>query len=40
MTCTKRQIELLRKYADEYPVEIAAAKAGMAYSTAKRYLSK
>jgi transposase len=39
MTCTKKQIELLRKYAAEYSVEIAAAKAGMAYSTAKRYLS-
>ncbi|MBS2004807.1 MAG: IS21 family transposase [Cyanobacteria bacterium SZAS LIN-5] len=39
MTCTKRQIQLLLKYAADYPVEIAAAKAGMAYSTAKRYLS-
>jgi len=39
MTCTKQQIKLLRKYAAAYTVEVAAAKAGMAYSTAKRYLS-
>jgi transposase len=39
MTCTKKQLELLRRYAAEYTMEVAAAKAGMAYSTAKRYLS-
>lgn len=39
MTCTKQQIKLLRKYAVGYTEEAAAAKGGMAYSTAKRYLS-
>jgi transposase len=40
MTCTKRQVELLHKYAAVYTVEIAAARAGMSYSTAKRHLSQ
>jgi transposase len=39
MTCSRKQIDLLLKYAALYSQEIAAAKAGMAYSTAKRYLS-
>jgi transposase len=39
MTCTQKQIDLLLKYATVFTQEIAAAKAGMAYSTAKRYLS-
>jgi len=38
MTCTKKQIELLLKYATAYSQEVAAAKAGMSLSTAKRYL--
>ena len=38
MTCTKQQIELLRKYATAYTQEVAAAKSGMSLSTAKRYL--
>jgi transposase len=38
MTCTDEQIRKLLKYAISYPQEIAAAKAGMSFSTAKRYL--
>lgn len=38
MTCTEKQIELLMKYALEHTQEVAAAKAGMSISTAKRYL--
>jgi transposase len=38
MTCTSEQIKLLRKYAASHTREIAAAKAGMSLSTAKRYL--
>lgn len=38
MTCTKRQIELLLRYASVITQEAAAAKAGMSLSTAKRYL--
>lgn len=39
MTCNKKQIELLLKYATVYSQEVAAAKAGMSLSTAKRYLA-
>jgi len=39
MTCTEEQIRLLKKYAATYTQEIAAAKAGMSLSSAKRYLS-
>jgi len=39
MTCTDEQIRLLRKYAANHTQEIAAAKAGMSLSTAKRYLA-
>jgi hypothetical protein len=38
MTCTKKQIELLLKYAATCTHEVAAAKAGMSLNTAKRYL--
>lgn len=38
MTCSERQVKLLMKYAMEYTQEVAAAKAGMSLSTAKRYL--
>lgn len=38
MTCSKDQIELLLKYALRYSQEVAALKAGMSISTAKRYL--
>lgn len=38
MTCTDQQIRLLLKYAITHNQEIAAAKAGMSLSTAKRYL--
>jgi hypothetical protein len=38
MTCTDEQIRLLKKYAAAYTQEIAAAKAGMSLSSAKRYL--
>lgn len=38
MTCNKKQIELLLKYATSYSQEVAAAKAGMSLSSAKRYL--
>lgn len=39
MTCNKKQIELLLKYATVCSQEVAAAKAGMSLSTAKRYLA-
>lgn len=38
MTCSPEQIRILLKYAKENTQEIAAAKAGMSFSTAKRYL--
>lgn len=38
MTCKKNQIELLLKLATRHSMEVAAAKAGMSLSTAKRYL--
>ena len=38
MTCTKQQITLLLKLAATYSQEVAAARAGMSLSTAKRYL--
>lgn len=39
MTCTEEQLRLLKKYAASHTQEIAAAKAGMSLSTAKRYLA-
>lgn len=38
MTCTQHQIDLLLKLAKKFSQEVAAAKAGMSLSTAKRYL--
>lgn len=38
MTCTPKQIQILFRYAEVNTQEVAAAKAGMALSTAKRYL--
>lgn len=38
MTCTEKQIELLLRYASRLTQEVAAAKAGMSLSTARRYL--
>jgi transposase len=38
MTCTEKQLELLIRYSSEFTQEVAAAKAGMSISTAKRYL--
>lgn len=39
MTCTDEQIRMLLKYAKTSSQEIAAAKAGMSLSSAKRYLT-
>jgi transposase len=39
MTCTERQIRILIEYAKTHTQEIAAAKAGVSLSTAKRYLT-
>jgi transposase len=38
MTCTKQQVALLLKYAATCSQEVAAARAGVSLSTAKRYL--
>ncbi len=38
MTCTKEQLRILKKYAPTHTQEVAAAKAGMSLSSAKRYL--
>ena len=38
MTCTEKQIRILIEYAKTHTQEIAAAKAGVSFSTAKRYL--
>lgn len=38
MTCTNEQLRILMKYALTHPQDVAAAKAGMSLSTAKRYL--
>jgi transposase len=38
MTCTNEQLQILMKYAITHNQAIAAAKAGMSLSTAKRYL--
>lgn len=39
MTCTNEQIRLLIRYAKTHTREVAAAKAGMSLSSAKRYLN-
>jgi hypothetical protein len=40
MTCNSEQIRLLRRYAQTHTQAIAAAKAGISLSTAKRYLKR
>ena len=38
MTCTNQQVKILMKVRQKYPLETAAAKAGMCSKTAKKYL--